>query len=136
LIKAGERIPFDVRTERTIPIGTHIRSATEAVKSIKAQIEACESPEFEVDNPLSNALDLLSLRGSKDPKAKVDAAIISSLDAIKNAVEAVSERVAYVEKWFPRDTEPPNEVARIQIPQDAPHVTIAPPRIIKLAPKP
>lgn len=69
LIKRGERIPFDISTQRTIQIDhKDLDSVDEAKKELRKQVKAVEKDPTLVDSPLSVAIDLQFLRRSGDPE--------------------------------------------------------------------
>ena len=65
IIKAGQQLPFDVITQRTIEVDhTDIDSYKKCLEELPRQIKAAEKDSDKVDNPISIALDLSSLRNS------------------------------------------------------------------------
>lgn len=71
LIKKGERIPFDVSTQRTIQIDhKDLDSVAEARNELRKQIKAVVKDPKLVDSPLSVAVDLQFLKQSGDPERK------------------------------------------------------------------
>lgn len=65
LITAGESIPFDVAANRTITYDLTRLAVVETAKSqIRSQILNIESGTEEIENPISTAIDLSSLRAS------------------------------------------------------------------------
>ncbi len=93
IIRAGERIPFDVAQSRTIQVDhTDLDSVDRCKKEICKQIRAVERDPGDVDTPLSVAIDIQHLRQSENPLAKSNAEIISLLQDIRVRLETLSSR--------------------------------------------
>ena len=78
IIDAAESIPFDVAASRTIAFDYRdLDSAELARKEIARQIRAVENNPRDVDNPLTVAVELQSLRKSDNPLEKSAADIMA-----------------------------------------------------------
>lgn len=92
IIHATETIPFDVAGSRTVHVDHHdLDSVAKAREEIVRQIRAGEKNPSDVDNPISVALDLQSLRKSDNPLEKSNAEIIMMLQEIKTSLTEVSD---------------------------------------------
>jgi len=92
IIDAAQDIPFDVAGSRTIKFKyPDFGSAEQARDEIKRQINAVEENPEEVDNPLTQVVELQSLRRSGDPLEKSAAAIIAMLQDLKTGLNEVQQ---------------------------------------------
>lgn len=84
MIEVSQTIPFDVVAMRTISVDHRdLESADRCRQDIVQQIKAIEAGTTEVYNPISQAVDLESLRGSGNPLEKSTADIISTLQEVR-----------------------------------------------------
>lgn len=84
LIEVSQTIPFDVVAMRTISLDHRdLESADRCRQDIVQQIKAIEAGATEVYNPISQAVDLESLRGSGNPLEKSTADIVSTLQEVR-----------------------------------------------------
>jgi hypothetical protein len=83
IIAADQRIPFDVAQTRTIPLDYHdLDSAAACREHLQEQIRAVEVDASLVDNPISVAIDLETLRQSGDPSKEATAQMLQLLQGI------------------------------------------------------
>lgn len=72
IIEKGEIIPFDIAFMRTIYVDIQdLESVDEAKNNIMKQIETIESGNFNIDNPISLAMDIDILNQSKNEEQRV-----------------------------------------------------------------
>jgi hypothetical protein len=89
IIEASQPKPFDVAGMRIIPLDYRdLPSANQCKEEIARQVQAAEGEPSKMDNPISQAIDLQTLRGSENPWEKSTAQILSRLEDI----EAVLDR--------------------------------------------
>jgi len=87
LINATEKIPFDVAASRTVHVDHRdLDSVARAKEEIVKQIKAVEKNPEEVDNPISVAVELQSLRRSDNPLEKGYSEIITMLSDIRTGM--------------------------------------------------
>ena len=101
IIDAAEPIPFDVAASRTIAFDYRdLDSAESARKEIARQIRAVEKSR-DVDNPLTVAVELQSLRKSDNPLEKSAADIMAMLSELMGAVNEIQRntRTEPVSAW-------------------------------------
>jgi hypothetical protein len=101
IIDAEQPIPFDVAHSRTIKFKyPDLGSAERAREEIKQQIKAVEENPEEVDNPLTQAVELQSLRRSGDPLEKSAAEIIAMLQDLKTGLNEIQQKMKKGEVTF------------------------------------
>ncbi|QQR86976.1 MAG: hypothetical protein IPJ76_01745 [Flavobacteriales bacterium] len=84
IINASEKIPFDVAASRTVHVDHRdLDSVARAKEEIVKQIKSVEKNPEEVDNPISVAMELQSLKRSDNPLEKSYAEIITMLAEIR-----------------------------------------------------
>lgn len=89
IIAESETIPFDVAAARTIRIDHRdLDSVAACKKELARQISAVEKDSSLVDNPISQSVDLKSLKESGDPLEKSAGEIISLLHNVRAMVAA------------------------------------------------
>lgn len=116
IIQSGQSIPFDVAPTRTIRFDEKDwDSPDRCLEEIVRQIQTVETDPDDVDSPISRAVDLQALRGSKNPAAKSYGEIIRRLAELQAAVKRLSHTVAAIrehvegpEVAFDPFTEPPS----------------------------
>jgi hypothetical protein len=92
IIHATEKIPFDIAASRTIHVDHHdLDSVARAKEEIVRQIKAVENNPTEVDNPISAAIELQSLRQSGNPLEKSNAEILTMLTDIRSTLSDLRE---------------------------------------------
>lgn len=80
VISSSDTIPFDLAVQRTIVVDHHdLDSVARAREEIVRQVRAVEANPSEVDNPISAAMELHSLRLSENPLEKSNAQILAAL---------------------------------------------------------
>ncbi len=90
IIDAAQSIPFDVAGNRTIKFNYRdLDSAARAKDEITQQIKAVEENPEEVDTPLTQAIELQSLRRSDNPLEKSAAEIIAMLQDLKTGLNEI-----------------------------------------------
>lgn len=92
IISASETIPFDIAASRTIHVDHHdLDSVARAKEEIVRQIKSVENNPTDVDNPISVALELQSLRQSENPLEKSNAEILTMLADIRTTLVDLRE---------------------------------------------
>lgn len=88
IILKGQKHPFDVSVQRTIPFDHRdLDSVSECKEELKKQIKAIENdPKAVVHSPISQAIDILSLSKSEQPVEQQMAKILRMLERISDAV--------------------------------------------------
>jgi hypothetical protein len=85
IMAKGEEIPFDVQDMRTISVDIHdLDSVEEARQQLSNQVDAIESGDFQMNTPISMALDLRARKESGDPGQR----------ALADQLEAIAELAA------------------------------------------
>ena len=93
LMLEGQKPPFDVAPVRTIFYNIHNLDSTDAAKKeIIGQIDAIEKPGATIENPISVAVDLQSLRKSGDPQQRSLADVLSGIADLKNMLAEIVRR--------------------------------------------
>ena len=88
-IQKGERIPFDVSSQRTIEIDhKDLDSVDEAKKELERQLVTVEKDPTLVDSPILTAISIQSLKGSSNPE---QTAIVSIQGTLSNLVGEMRE---------------------------------------------
>ncbi len=91
IIEEGESISFDIAGMRTISVNHHdLDSADNCKQELIKQIHFVEKDMSKVDTPISVAIDLESLRKSKNPLEKSTTKIISMLQDIRSEIGEIS----------------------------------------------
>jgi hypothetical protein len=92
IIAAGEKIPFDVASARTIPLDYRDMDSIEACKiELGDQMEALKADPSKVDNPISIAFDLQALTRSEDPEKQTLAIILEAIQNLGRRLEFIEE---------------------------------------------
>jgi len=87
IINATEPIPFDIAASRTVHVDHRdLDSVAKAKEEIIRQIKSVEGNPEDVDNPISVAVELQSLRRSDNPLEKSYAEIITLLTEIRGGM--------------------------------------------------
>lgn len=95
IIRKGEPIPFDVASERTIPVDHHDLDNVEQTKhEICKQIKSVENDASQIDNPISIALDLQFLRQSGNPEQRSLADILTAISDLRAGVLSIENRLS------------------------------------------
>lgn len=82
LIAKGEKIPFDVSGNRTIPYELDLDGAEKARVSIGEQIDAVETDPLAVDSPISTAVQVNALRSGSNTEQNI-AKVLESIQAMR-----------------------------------------------------
>lgn len=101
IMAKGEDIPFDVQDMRTISVDIHdLDSVEEARQELSKQVDAIESGDFQMNTPISVALDLRALRESGDPGQRAVADVLDAIAEVKSLVTGRRDRPGqlYLEK--------------------------------------
>lgn len=97
LIEKGEEIPFDVAGVRTITVDHHDLDSVEAAKEeIVRQMQSMQSPGYEVQSPISAAVDLESLRQSGSPQQRQLADLHTSVADLRTGFSTFEATVSSV----------------------------------------
>jgi len=86
MIRKAERLPFDVAPNRTIFFDFDVEDAGKAQAELEAMILASGSDPESVATPLSLAIDLAPLGGSKNPVEKGISEILSLVQDVRTIV--------------------------------------------------
>ena len=98
IMAEGEEIPFDVQDMRTIAMDIHdVDSVAEAKEALSGQLDAIEKREFQMNTPISVAMDLSAYRNSDDLESRALADVLEAIGQLKTAVVAVERRLARLE---------------------------------------
>jgi len=90
IIRADQDPPFDVLQSRTIKFDERSpRSVEECKQKLEAQIREVENDPACADNPISQAIDLWSLRQSDNPVEKSNAEIMAMLRELLSRVAGI-----------------------------------------------
>lgn len=80
MIRKGDKIPFDVGQQRTIPFDTKdLRDAEKAKAELRKQVEACMRPGFTMETPLGYAFDVATLQKG-NPIERTLSVVLERLD--------------------------------------------------------
>lgn len=104
VIQEGERIPFDIASNRTLTFGFDIEKAEQAKIALKAMITTADD-DGATETPLSLAVDFSTAGVSANPLESGIAQILSAVQEIKGAVQGqVAQRPSgYVRSRLVRD---------------------------------
>ena len=95
LSEVGETLPFDVGGLRTIFLDHHDMGSVEACKEeLRKQVEGLQSGRYEIDSPISIAVDLQGLRQSGNPIEMSAAEVLNGLADLRRMVVVLLERDA------------------------------------------
>lgn len=87
IIQKGERLPFDIATQRTIELDhKSLGSAEEAKKRLNTQIKEVQNDPLQVDSPLAAGIQILDLQQSTKPIDKTLAEILLRLEELHQLV--------------------------------------------------
>lgn len=93
IIQSGEQIPFDVAQSRTIQVDHHNLDSVATCKvELVKQIRSVEKNPQDVDTPITQAVDLRSLRQSDNPLEKSTGEIIEMIKDLRASVFEFMER--------------------------------------------
>ena len=94
IIEQGERIPFDVAAIRTIEVDHHDLDSVEGAKAeIIRQMHAMSKLEYEVDSPISIAVDLEALRQSSNPEQRQLADVLAAMAELRSAISPIEKKI-------------------------------------------
>ncbi len=71
IIRSEDKIPFDISNSRTIKYDFHVAHINKCKDKLREQINAVEEDSSQVDNPISHAIDIESLRSKDKPLEKL-----------------------------------------------------------------
>lgn len=95
LIRTGERIPFDVTTNRVIHYNlADWDSRDNCVTELTNQIAAALANPMQADNPISAGMTFKALSGSQDPTEQTLATLLPRLQSIEAALAQTQETLA------------------------------------------
>jgi hypothetical protein len=95
MIQAAESIPFDLSQSRTIRVRyPGLKGAEECRQQLERQIKEAEEDPAKADNPISQAIDLLSWRKSGNPVAESNAEITALLHELLGRVAGVRDTLS------------------------------------------
>lgn len=113
LITAGEPIPFDVAANRTIQYDLSRLAVVEAAKEqLRAQVEAIKAGRSDIENPISNAIDLSALRMSASSSDRTLGEILATLTDVGATVAKLERGSPDVD--FRKVTREREEVKRVR----------------------
>jgi hypothetical protein len=93
LIKADQKIPFDIAINRTIRIDTDVEIAAKAVKDLEKQLKSIDRGNSIIDNPIGNADILLKAQKSGIPNQITNAKIIEAISAIESQMYRIEQKI-------------------------------------------
>jgi len=93
MINQKESIPFDAGAIRTIQFNTDIKYANKAKRELEIQISAIECGEFKIDNPIGDAIDLMSLKNSDSPENYQIATLVKSMSEIQSQLFSLTQNI-------------------------------------------
>ena len=103
MMQAGERLPFDINTERTIFFDiSDIENIEAARNELAEQARAIERNRFEVETPFSLVQDIAAQESSGKPLDRSLAAIQEEIANLRTAVSSISIREKAFESLEPR----------------------------------
>lgn len=95
----GEKLPFDISTERTIFFDiSDIESVENAKEELRRQIRNIESKHFTVENPFSLTQEIILQKSHGTPIEKRVATISEDIAYIKNTLDSLSLEKILMEK--------------------------------------
>jgi hypothetical protein len=97
----GTRLPFDVVDGRTIFFHMHSRRAETAREELAKQVEHINGGAFKASNPITEALDIISLEGSGQPVERALASIMGRLDTLNGAVATMQAAARHPFQFIP-----------------------------------
>ncbi len=87
LIKRGEQIPFDVSANRVVQYDLNdLDTVDDAIVRIKEQATTVEKTNFGIDNPISNTLELRSLKSSGNPEQRTLGQVMEEVGALRDQI--------------------------------------------------
>jgi len=90
IIQKGEKIPFDVSTQRTIQINhTDLDSVAEAKKKLERQMKAVKKDPSLVDSPISMAVNFQFMKQSGNPERKAIAELRGTVQVVNHKVDEI-----------------------------------------------
>ena len=90
LIRKGEKIPFDIAQSRSIQLDhTDLDSVVNCKDEMIKQIRSLQNNPFDIDTPISVAIDIKFLRQSDNPLEKSSAEILSALQNLANKIDNI-----------------------------------------------
>ncbi len=95
IIQTGQKIPFDNKNFRTVFIGTEVDVAARAKEDIVKKIKAVEDANFEVENPVTEAVMLEKLSFSSKTNEQLMANLWEGQDQIRQQIEEILGIVRY-----------------------------------------
>lgn len=99
IIQKGERIPFDVFSQRTIQIDyKDLDSVEDAKRELELQIVSVQKDPSNVDSPISTAISIQALKGSTDPEQTAIATIQNALIDLSNDIREIKTYLMKEEK--------------------------------------
>lgn len=102
LINGGEKIPFDVSTQRTIKIDLGDFSTTRSAQDqMRGQIEQIEADGFDPQNPVSVAGHIRDLRESGEPEKQQLAKFTETLNELNTSIRAIENDIQDPENMLP-----------------------------------
>lgn len=93
MIDASQPSPFDVAQSRIIRVDTHDLDSVDYCRSeLRRQIKAAEKKPQDLDNPITNYVDLTHLRQSADPEKQYWAQLFERIHEMQISLEAALRR--------------------------------------------
>jgi len=93
MIDATQPSPFDVAQSRTIRVDTHdLDSVEHCRRELRQQIHIAEKKPQDLDNPITNFVDLMHLRQSADPEKQYWAQLFEMMREMQISLEAALQR--------------------------------------------
>lgn len=93
LIKAGEKLPFDVAQERTVFFELSLEGVEVAVRELLKQVQHIETNGVAHDNPISALGEVIATKPTARPLESYLIDIVDDLGAVKKAIRDLESRV-------------------------------------------
>jgi hypothetical protein len=101
LINRDQKIPFDVAHSNTIRLDVRDLDSVEAARrELRTQIRAVEKKPVDLENPITNFVDIMSLRQSADPAKDHLANLYEVVREIQTNLEAVLQGVRNLDSAY------------------------------------
>ncbi|MFC1717309.1 hypothetical protein ACFL6S_26860 [Candidatus Poribacteria bacterium] len=111
IMENGEKIPFDVAQDRVIFFdSTDLTSVEKCKQGIIDQLESIESGRFNIESPVSLAVEVKSLNrddteeGETDTAAEMMNFVMRSFDDMRSSMSTLSDRVRILSDRMPSQT--------------------------------
>jgi len=95
IIKEGDKIPFDVTTQRTIQFNHEdLDSSKDCEKELIRQIRSVEKDPSCVDSPISMSIEMKALKASGDLIARSNAEMINNIRELRREIAEMEQKLS------------------------------------------